>query len=146
MDEADSKQAALGVWRAFSTRDAARIREVLTADAEWLAPAGNATAVALGGPAHMVGAGAIADFIARDFGRLFVRDVAIAVSGVFADGNVVVFEQRLSATLVNGRAYDNLYCFVFEMVDRRARRIREYMDTAKGFEMVFGGEAPRQLV
>jgi len=146
MDEADSKQAALGVWRAFSTRDAARIREVLTEDAEWLAPAGNATAVALGGPSHMVGAGAIADFIARDFGRLFVRDVAIAVSGVFADGNTVVLEQRLSATLVNGRAYDIPYCFVFEMVGSRAGRIREYMDTARGFQMMFGDEAPRQLV
>jgi ketosteroid isomerase-like protein len=146
MDEADSKQAAIGVWRAFSTRDAERIKAVLTEDAEWLAPAGNATAVALGGSAHMVGAAAIAAFIARDFGRLFVRDVAITVTGVFAQGNNVVFEQRLSATLVNGRAYDNLYCFVFEMVGERARRIREYMDTAKGFQMMFGGEAPRQLV
>jgi len=119
---------------------------VLTEDAEWLAPPGNATAVALGGSAHMVGAGAIADFIARDFGRLFVRDVAIAVSGVFAEGNIVVFEQRFSATVVNGRAYDNLYCFVFDMVGGRAHRIREYMDTARGFQMMFGDEAPRQLV
>jgi uncharacterized protein len=146
MDEADSKQAAISVWRAFSTRDAEQVKAVLTEDAEWLAPAGNATAVALGGSAHMVGVSAIADFTARDFGKLFVRDVAIEVTGVFADRNIVVFEQRLRATLVNGRAYDNLYCFVFEMAGGRARRIREYMDTARGFQMIFGGEAPRQLV
>jgi ketosteroid isomerase-like protein len=146
MDNSESKQAALAVWRAFSTRDADQIKAVLTEDAEWLAPAGNATAVALGGSAHMVGAVAIADFIAKDFGRLFVRDVAIAVTGVFAAGNVVVFEQKFSATLVNGREYDNLYCFVFEMVGGRARRIREYMDTSRGFAMMFGAQAPRQLV
>lgn len=146
MDEASSKQAALSVWRAFSTRDVEQIKAVLTEDAEWLAPAGNATAVALGGSSHMVGAAAIANFIARDFGRLFVRDVSIAVAGVFAEGNIVVFEQRLRATLVNGRDYDNLYCFVLEMAGGRARRIREYMDTARGFQMMFGEEAPSQLV
>jgi uncharacterized protein len=146
MDEASSKQAALAVWRAFSTRDVEQIKAVLTEDAEWLAPAGNATAVALGGSSHMVGAAAIANFIARDFGRLFVRDVSIAVAGVFAEGNIVVFEQRLRATLVNGRDYDNLYCFVLEMAGGRARRIREYMDTARGFQMMFGEEAPSQLV
>jgi uncharacterized protein len=146
MDEASSKQAALSVWRAFSTRDVEQIKAVLTEDAEWLAPAGNATAVALGGSSHMVGAAAIANFIARDFGRLFVRDVSIAVAGVLAEGNIVVFEQRLRATLVNGRDYDNLSCVVLEMAGGRARRIREYMDTARGFQMMFGEEAPSQLV
>jgi ketosteroid isomerase-like protein len=50
----------------------------------------------------------------------------------------VVIEQRLRATLPNGNAYDNDYCFVLELENGLIRRVREYMDTAKGNRMVFG--------
>ena len=58
--------------------------------------------------------------------------------GFYADGNIVVIEQRLRATLANGNAYDNDYCFVLELENGLIRRVREYMDTAKGNRMVFG--------
>ena len=58
--------------------------------------------------------------------------------GFYADGNVVVIEQRLRATLANGNAYDNDYCFVLELDNGLIHRVREYMDTAKGNRMVFG--------
>jgi hypothetical protein len=57
-------------------------RPVFTEDAEWLGPAGNATAVALAGPSHMIGRPAIAHFLAEDFARLFVRDASVT----FTDG------------------------------------------------------------
>ncbi|MEQ4719759.1 nuclear transport factor 2 family protein [Nonomuraea sp. B19D2] len=124
-------------WRSFSTRDKDLIATFFTQDAEWLAPPGNATAVALGGSHHMVGRDAIVCFLTVDFPRMFVADVAVDFRGFYADGDVVVVEETMQATLANGNAYRNDYCFVFELQDGLIHRVREYMDTANGHRMVF---------
>lgn len=125
-------------WRSFSTRDKDLIETFFTRDAEWLAPPGNATAVALGGTHHMVGRDAIVHFLTIDFPRMFVADVAVDFRGFYADGDVVVVEETMQATLAGGNAYRNDYCFIFELRDGLIHRVREYMDTAKGHRMVFG--------
>ncbi len=65
---------------------------------------------------------------------------------VTSQDNRVVFEQRQLATLANGRSFDLAYVFIFEMENGRARRIREYMDTRAGLEMVFAGDPPAKIV
>jgi uncharacterized protein len=133
-----SRAVVQAAWRAFAGHDAAQIAAFFTEDAEWLAPAGNATAVALDVPSHMVGRNAIAHFIANDFPRLFVRDVAVDLRGFYADGDRVVVEETMRATLADGNAYVNDYCFVFELRDGLICRVREYMDTARGHREIFG--------
>ncbi|HEV2598655.1 nuclear transport factor 2 family protein [Sphingopyxis sp.] len=142
----DSKQAALGVWQAFATRDADRIRAVLTDDAEWRAPPGNATTLALGATHHMIGADAIVRFILDDYPRLFCNGMRIEPISLIAEDNRVVFEQRQIAKLVGGRNYALDYVFIFEMQGSRVRRIREYMDTRSGHEQVFGGAPATAIV
>ncbi|MFG1948334.1 nuclear transport factor 2 family protein [Nonomuraea sp. NPDC048826] len=134
----DSREIVLNAWRAFAERDLEKIAACFTEDAEWLAPAGNATAVALDVPSHMVGRNAIARFIADDFPRLFTRDVSVSFRGVYAEGDRVVVEETMSATLANGNSYVNDYCLIFEVRDGLIHRVREYMDTARGHRMVFG--------
>ncbi|MBR0844401.1 nuclear transport factor 2 family protein [Bradyrhizobium liaoningense] len=134
------KDIVLNAWKTFSSRDAARIAALFTDDAEWIAPKGNATAVALDHTDHMVGAQAIARFIAQEMHKLFA-DIDIAFRGVYADGDVVIVEERMRATLAGGKPYENDYCFVFTVAGDRIREVREYMDTRKGWRMVFGGEA-----
>ena len=80
----------------------------------------------------MIGREAIARFIGEGFGRLFVTDVDIAFTTMLADGDQMVVEERMRATLVNGRRYDNSYCFIFTVRDGAIAQVREYMDTAKG--------------
>lgn len=138
---AENKQRIMEMWRAFGSRDEALIAAFFHEDAVWTAPHNNATAVALGAPSGFTGAANIAHFIARDFGRLFTRDVTSEQKGIYADGDVVIVESRLRATLANGRHYDNDYCFVFELEGGRVKLMREYMDTAKGYRMIFGDEA-----
>jgi ketosteroid isomerase-like protein len=138
MNSEANKKAAVAAWHAFRTRDPTKIAAAFTEDAEWLAPAHNATAVALDGPWHIVGKDQIARMFATEVRKLFVADVAAEFHGFYADGNIVVIEQRLRATLPNGNAYDNDYCFVLELENGLIRRVREYMDTAKGNRMVFG--------
>ena len=138
MNSETNKQAAIAAWQTFRTLDPEKIAAVFTEDAEWLAPANNATAVALNGPWHIKGSDQIAGMFATEVRKLFVADVAAEFRGFYADGNVVVIEQRLRATLANGNAYDNDYCFVLELENGLIHRVREYMDTAKGNRMVFG--------
>ncbi|MCO6008672.1 nuclear transport factor 2 family protein [Actinoallomurus purpureus] len=137
-----SRTIVESAWKAFASHDAGRIAAVFTEDAEWLAPAGNATAVALQGPSHMVGKTAIVRFLAEDFARFFVQDVTVTFHGIYADGDRVIVEETMTATLANGNHYANDYCFVFELRDGLIHRVREYMDTARGHRMVFGEGYP----
>ncbi|MET9319754.1 nuclear transport factor 2 family protein [Streptomyces sp. NPDC003038] len=129
-------------FQALAGNDPDRISAVLTEDAEWLSPPGNAAAVALGGSNHMVGREAIVRFFAQDFPRLYARDVAVTFHGVHVDGERVAVEAAVTATLANGNPYSNDYCFVIELRDGLIHRVREYVDTARGLRMVFG-EVPR---
>ena len=65
---------------------------------------------------------------------------------MIGEGDVVVAEHRMSATLPNGRPYVNDYCFAYEVADGRVTAIREYMDTRGGWLQVFGGDPPEILL
>lgn len=134
------KDAVLNAWKTFSSRDTERIAALFTENAEWIAPKGNATAIALGHTDHMVGARQIARFIAQEMHKMF-SGIDIAFRGVYADGDIVIVEERMRATLAGGKPYENDYCFVFTVAGDRIREVREYMDTRKGWRMVFGEEA-----
>ncbi|MGI5423651.1 nuclear transport factor 2 family protein [Streptomyces sp. CA-179760] len=133
-----SRNIVQNAWKAFAAHDPDRISAVFTEDAEWIAPPGNATATALQVPSHMVGRKAIARFLAEDFPRLFVRDVTVTFHALHADGERVVVEETMTATLADGNHYANEYCLVFELQDGLIHRVREYMDTARGHRMIFG--------
>ena len=138
MDATSSKQVVQEAWKAFATRDPNRIAAVFTEDAEWIAPVGNATALALNYTNHMVGRESIVRFIAHEFPKLFVSNVTIDFRGVHADGSTVVVEETMRATLSNGRQYENDYCFVFTVSGQRIAQVREYMDTQRGAQCIFG--------
>jgi ketosteroid isomerase-like protein len=72
--------------------------------------------------------------------RLF-SEISISFRAVHADGDTVIIEEQMRATLPEGRLYDNDYCFVFVVADGRIKQVREYMDTRKGWQMVFGDAA-----
>ncbi len=151
----DSKQTVMALYGAYASGDAKKIDGLLHDEVVWTAPAGNATQVALGlgrpedaGPprgANDLDRDAIVTFMAYNFSRFF-GDVKNNFRTVVAEGEVVVVEHRLSATLPNGRSYVNDYCFVFEVRDGKVWRIREYMDTRGGWEQVFGEGEALQLV
>ena len=145
MNSQASKQVAIAAWRTLGTRDPRRIAAAFTEDAEWLAPDNNATAAALHGPSHIIGREQIGRMFGTEVWKLFATNVAVDIRGVYADGNTIVIEQRLRATLANGHPYDNDYCFVLELKDGLIHRVREYMDTAKGNRMVAGSADATRL-
>ena len=135
MSTRSAKEVVMNAWKIFSTRDAASIAALFTEDAEWIAPAGNATAVALEHTDHMIGPAQIARFISSEMHRLF-SEIEISFRGIHADGDTIIVEERMRATLPGGRPYDNDYCFVFVVAGGRISQVREYMDTRKGWRMV----------
>ena len=127
-----SKEIVLRAWGEFASLDPERVAAVFAPDAEWLAPPDNATALAIDGTSHLVGRDRIVRFLTEEFGTVFVADVKVDFTGVFADGDTVVVEERMQATLAHGGHYENDYCFVFEVTDGLITRVREYMDTRRG--------------
>ncbi len=151
----NAKETVRALYAAYATRDADRIKAILHPDAIWVAPAGNATQVALGlgdpddaGPPQGLNdldRDAIATFMAHDYPRFF-SDVTFEPRSMVAEGDLVLTEHRMSATLPNGRPYVNDYCFAYEVADGQVTAIREYMDTRGGWLQVFGGERSEILL
>lgn len=138
MTPEQNKRVISDAWKAFASHDPTRIAACFTEDAEWLAPRRNATALALDAPDHMIGTAAIVRFLAEEFPKLFVSDVTVDFRSRYCEGGTVIVELRMQATLVNGRKYDNDYCFFFELRNGLIARVREYMDTQKGRACIFG--------
>ena len=136
-----NKDIVVCLWQAFSRRDEAQMQAVLAEDVVWRAPADNATAKFLGLPSGMSCRDQIVRFIIDQLPKLFARDVKVEYKGVYADGDTVVLEMTLSATLANGRPYKNEYCFIHALRNGKVAEIREFMDTYNGHRMTFGEAA-----
>jgi uncharacterized protein len=150
-----AKETVKALYAAYATRDPDRIAALLHPDVIWVAPAGNATQIALGlGSADDAGPprglnhldrDAIVAFMAYDYPRFFAN-VSFEPRSMVAEGDLVLAEHRMSATLPNGRPYVNDYCFAYEVVDGLVTAIREYMDTRGGWFQVFGDDPPEILL
>jgi ketosteroid isomerase-like protein len=136
-----NKDVVIGLWRAFAARDEGQIQDHLAEEAVWTAPADNATAKFLGVPGGMKGRDQIVHFIVHQFPRMYAKDVRTDVKGVYADGDTVVVEVTISATLANGRPYRNEYCFIHKVAEQKVVEMREFMDTHNGHRMTFGSAA-----
>jgi uncharacterized protein len=89
----------------------------------------------------MNGRDEIVRFIVDQFPRMYAQDVRADYKGVHTDGDTVVVEMTLSATLANGRHYKNEYCFIHTLKGEKVVEIREFMDTYNGHRMTFGDAA-----
>jgi uncharacterized protein len=140
----ENKQFVLTLYRTFGTGDKDKIASYFAPDAEWIAPERNGMAVALGQPAGWVGRDAVVRYLTEDIGRLFTGS-KVELLSVVADGDHVVIEQSFEGTVCNGRPYKMIYCFIFVVRDGLIHQVRPYFDTALGFELIFGKEAPRKI-
>lgn len=151
----NAKEIVQALYAAYASGDPDRIRAALDPDVVWVAPAGNATQVALGfgdpddaGPPRGLNdldREGIVAFMAHDYPRFFA-DVVFEPRSMVCEGDTVLTEHRMTATLPNGRPYVNDYCFAYEVAGGRVKAIREYMDTRGGWRQVFGGDTSEVLL
>ena len=92
----------------------------------------------IAGSGRHVGMAIIDDFLAPVRGMFEPGDPKIHVQNMFSSGPFVCVESRSTGTTLDGKVYDNDYCWVFEVSNDKIDSMREYMDshyTAKLFGM-----------
>ena len=126
-----NKELVTRTWRALTGGDAAGALANLTDDVSWVLPA---SLPQVGGVKE--GKATVGAFLAG-IGQAFPKGLQTEFRNVYADGDAVIVELTNRGTAANGRAYENEYCFVFEIAGAKIRRIREYVATLKVKQILF---------
>lgn len=71
----------------------------------------------------------VIDALLKPLNKRFATPYRATATRILADGDCVVVESQGEATTVDGKPYNNNYCFVFRLADGKVREITEYMDT-----------------
>lgn len=72
-------------------------------------------------------------FLASTFGRLdkvLKEGVRLRVRQLFMDGDHAIAELEALSTALNGKPFDNTYCWVMRLEDDMIREVRAYLDSA----------------
>lgn len=121
-----TRQVIEDYYAALRSNNRARLLELLAEDCSWTPPASAPFA-------GLQGAEAIAEALGSSIVKTMfdlTQPFALEVRRVTVDGSVAVVQQRLTATAkATGRAYDNQYCWVYEVRDGRIAVMEEYVDT-----------------
>lgn len=72
----------------------------------------------------------IDEFLAPVRGLFIPGDPKVHIDSIVSSGDKVMLETRGIGTLSDGREYNNLYAWAFELKDGKVWKIREYMDSA----------------
>ena len=107
----------------FSNGDVEKILSYLTEDGTWWVAG---TLEGISGEKDKAGFGEMLGGIAAGTTSGAITLTPLAMT---AEGDRVTVETESYAELTNGRVYNNLYHFVFELSDGRIRRVKEYLDT-----------------
>lgn len=122
-DEEANKALVAEFMRVFSTGDVDRILSFMDDSATWWVAG---TIEGISGTKDK-----------RGFGEMLAGLSQLAESGAIsltplawtAEGDRVAVETESYSELTNGRVYNNLYHFVFEVRHGRIQRIKEFLDT-----------------
>ena len=125
-----NKELVKSTWQAFVKGDIKTAFANMSDEVSWLIP-GNLNNLS----GLRKGKAAILEF-ARNAVKTFPDGLQTQINRVYGDGDTVILELTNRGKLVNGRDYDNEYCFVFEVEAGRIRRVREYVDTQKAKELM----------
>ena len=124
-----NKELVTNFWGAFAKGDIKTAFASMSDEVSWLIPGNLPNLSGL-----RKGKAAILDF-ARSAAKQFPGGLQSEVRRVYGDGDTVLIEMTNRGKLFNGRAYENEYCFVFEIEAGKIRRVREYVDTHKVVEL-----------
>ncbi|MDQ0382299.1 nuclear transport factor 2 family protein [Amycolatopsis thermophila] len=121
--EERNKEIVASFMEVFSTGDVEKILSLLSESATWWVAG---TLEGISGTKNK-----------KEFGEMLAGLSALTVSGAIrltplawtAEGDRVAVETESYSELRNGRVYNNLYHFVFEVRDGRIQSIKEYLDT-----------------
>ncbi len=132
MSAEQNKEMVKAAWIAFGKGDLPTAFNHMADNVSWLIP-GNipgVSGVKRGKDEIMKFAGGV--------GALFPEGLQTEITRAHATDDAVILELTNRGKVSNGKSYENEYCFVFELENGKIRRIREYVDTLKAKETLFG--------
>lgn len=131
-----NEQLVIDFFTTLSSGNLEAVRAMLHEDSTW-------TPMVRGIPGagvHIGRKGIVDDFLMPIRGMFRPGDPKIHIDTVASNGPLVITETRGSGALADGRAYENRYCWAFEIRDGKVFAIREYMDSLYVFQL-FGGQS-----
>lgn len=119
-----NEQTVIDFFESLSSGDLERLRPYIGPETTW-------TPMVQGVPGAGTHRGnAILDeFLAPVRGLFVAGDPKVHVDSIISAGDIVMCETRGVGTLSNGRPYNNLYAWAFQVRNGRIDAIREYMDS-----------------
>ena len=119
-------------FKTLSSGDLEKLRPMWHARAKW-----EVMVTGIPGAGTHKGRDYIIDkFLAPIRGMFKPGDPKVQIKTVIAQGDLVACETHGTGTFVDGRKYDNKYCWVIEIRDGLVYHLREYMDSYHVSQMV----------
>ena len=131
MSVEQNKELVKKTWSAIANGDV-KAFDNLAEEVSWLVPGTMA-----GVSGMKKGKKAVMEFMSG-VGQTFPEGLQTEIRRMYGEGDTVVVELTNRGKVSNGKFYENEYCFVFEIEGGKIRRIREYADTQKAKEILFG--------
>jgi len=132
MTNEQKKELVTQTWTAFGQGDVKTAFANMSDNVSWLIP-GSIPGVS----GLKRGKDEILKFMAG-VGASFPEGLKSEIRRTYCDGDAVILELTNRGKVSNGKNYENEYCFIFELEDGKIRRIREYVDTQKAKDILFG--------
>ena len=90
-----------------------------------------------------------ADFVAHTFARLnklLKEGVILRVTNLLVDGDTAVVELQSLSTALNGKPFNNTYCWIVRFSNGTIVEVRAYLDSALVQQLIDENERPPSMV
>jgi len=121
----DSERLVLRFFEVLSAGDLEAVRDLLHEDATWKPQIRDVP----GAGVHRGKKGIVDDFLRPIRGLFRPGDPKVIVDTIASKGSLVIAEARGIGKVADGRDYQNLYAWAFDLKADKIFAIREYMDS-----------------
>ncbi|HEY8507953.1 MAG TPA: nuclear transport factor 2 family protein [Steroidobacteraceae bacterium] len=121
----ENERLVLEFLSTLSNGDLEKVREMLHEEATWKPQMRDVPGAGI----HRGRKGIVDDFLAPVRGLFRPGDPKVFVDTIASKGPLVMVETHSGGCLADGRPYENLYAWAFEVRDGKIYTIREYFDS-----------------
>jgi ketosteroid isomerase-like protein len=121
----DNERLVLHFFEVLSAGDLEAVRALLHEEVTWKPQIRDVPGAGI----HRGKKGIVDDFLRPIRGMFKPGDPKVIVDTLASKGTLVIAEARGVGSTADGRAYDNLYAWAFDLKDGKVFAIREYMDS-----------------
>jgi hypothetical protein len=121
----DNERLVLRFFEVLSAGDLEAVRNLLHDEVTWKPQIRDVPGAGI----HRGKKGIVDDFLRPIRGLFKPGDPKVIVDTMASKGDLVIAEARGVGKIADGRPYDNLYAWAFDLKDGKVFAIREYMDS-----------------